>query len=590
MGSFSQIGTERLLKEQAVLFNSICLLDDEAMNTNEMAAEVIEKIMDHWAYPSLLSVEIFIKDESFRSENFRESKNYLGQTGELKNGAEVELWMYKQKESDSFGEEEQESVSMVFHLCLQKLNHCVFATQIEEEKAKLDQAYKLADIGTWEYDMIEEELHWSDITKEVHGFGKDYEPDVGSTIQLFKEGYHRDLFEKAAMDAIEREKPFDVELKIISGQGDERWIRATGEPEYKNGRCVRFYGISQNVTERRKAKEDLEYNERRFKAMVQNGTDMMAILDEEANYHYVSPAAYNVLSIDPGYFIGRNAFDFIHPDDKSCIYKQFKGLAPGKSIQLSPFRFKDSAENWRWLEATITNLTDDPAVRGYISNARDITARQIKQGKILDSLKEKETLLAEIHHRIKNNLTGLIGMLQLQAYKENNEEVLERLFDSIARIHTMASIHEQLYQSNDYAQVDLSKRIKLLALNIGKTYKLRTDISHDFQLETVKLSLDQALPCSLITNEVLTNIHKHAFENRAEGTITLQLIQDEDENLVQLSIRDDGVGLPQDYKSGQGDSMGMTVIQMMAEKLNAEYSLHNKEQGTEFKMQFVAEE
>jgi PAS domain S-box-containing protein len=171
-------------------------------------------------------------------------------------------------------------------------------------------------------------LYWSPVTKEVHGFDQDYKPDLESTINLFKKGYNRETFRKAAMNAIEHEKPFDVELKIISGRGDERWIRATGEPEYVNGKCTRFYGISQDVTSRRQAEEDLQRSEQRFKSLVQDGSDLIAILDSEVNYTYVSPSVESILGIPAEDYIGTNALDYIHEEDQSRINGILDGLSP----------------------------------------------------------------------------------------------------------------------------------------------------------------------------------------------------------------------------------------------------------------------
>lgn len=458
--------------------------------------------------------------------------------------------------------------------------------EIQEEQKLLDKAYKLARIGTWEYDMIEEELHWSDITKEVHGFESDYQPDVESTIALFKEGYHRKTFKKAAMDAINHEIPFDVELKIISGKGDERWIRATGEPEYQNGLCVRFYGISQNVTARRKAEEEVALNDRRFRAMMQHGMDMIAILDEEANYKFASQSAMNVLGFAPEHFTDKNAFDFIHEEDRDRIYRPFSTLEPKESAQLTPFRFINAEGDWRWLEATVTNLSDDPAIQGYVVNSRDVTERQIKQEQIIESLKEKETLLAEVHHRVKNNLSVLTGLLQMQAANETNEEVLKRLFDSVARIHTMASIHEQLYQTNNFGSIDLAERIKLLALNIQKSFQTETEVELNFQCESVELPVSKALPCSLITNEVLTNIFKHAFGEQETGKITIKLSNTEENEHLKLTISDNGKGLPEDFNPAESSSLGLTLIDMLSEQLPAKYAFDSSEQGTNFELLF----
>ncbi|MEX0778589.1 MAG: PAS domain-containing protein [Balneolales bacterium] len=146
-------------------------------------------------------------------------------------------------------------VDFILHTVTDVTEQKLLEKQKNDSQQLVDKAYKLANIGTWEYDMLSEKLHWSSLTKDIHGFDEHYEPDVKSTISLFKEGFNRNTFSQAANDAIQKEIPFNVELKMISGKGDERWVRATGEPEYNNGICTRFYGISQDVSSRRKAEE-----------------------------------------------------------------------------------------------------------------------------------------------------------------------------------------------------------------------------------------------------------------------------------------------------------------------------------------------
>jgi PAS domain S-box-containing protein len=294
----------------------------------------------------------------------------------------------------------------------------------------------------------------------------------------------------------------------------------------------------------------------------------------------------NVLGFSPEHFVDKNAFDFIHEEDRDRIYRQFSSLKPRESAQLTPFRFLNAEGDWRWLEATVTNLSDDPAIQGYVVNSRDVTERQIKQEQIIDSLKEKETLLAEVHHRVKNNLSVLTGLLQMQAANETNEEVLKRLFDSVARIHTMASIHEQLYQTSNFGSIDLAERIKLLAINIQKSFQTETQVELNFQCESADLPVSKALPCSLITNEVLTNIFKHAFEDRATGKITLTLSNTEASNYLKLTVSDNGKGLPEDFDPSESSSLGLTLIDMLSEQLPAEYAFTSNEKGTNFELLF----
>ena len=581
----SPASAQNEIKKVTNLFNHITRLDEMELNVGGLLNEAVSIIYSAWITNSEIAVRIEYNGKRYSSQDFKEVKWDITSEAHIHDELYLKLHIYC-LENCAFTEAEQQLSDVLASKLAVKLKRVLDHNEMQENRELLDKAYKLARIGTWEYDMINDKLHWSDVTKEVHGFESDYEPDVESTVQLFKEGYHRDTFAKAASDAIEREKPFDVELKIISGKGDERWIRATGFPEYKNGKCTRFYGISQNVTEWRKAEEEVELNDRRFKALVRHGMDMIAILNEEGDFIFVSPTSLNVLGIPAESFNGENAFDHIHEADRDRVFRQFTALPLKETTKIKPFRYKDANEEWKWLEATITNLTDDHAVKGYVVNSRDITERQIKQEQIIGSLREKETLLSEIHHRIKNNLSVLTGLLQLQATQENNEEVINRLFDSVARIQTMASIHEQLYQSNNFGSIELGDRLQLLAINIKKSFQSQTNVELNFQCEPTHLPVPQALPCSLIANEVITNIFKHAFKGRPEGTITIELSKVDVEGYHKMQITDNGVGLPEGFKPDKRKSLGVSLINMLAGQLHAEYSFESTENGTVFTLLF----
>ncbi|MGM0506011.1 MAG: sensor histidine kinase [Bacteroidota bacterium] len=463
----------------------------------------------------------------------------------------------------------------------------------DERQRLLNRAYQLADIGNWEYDMASGRLYWSDNTKRVHGFDPDHVPDVESTIELFKEGVDRDTFRQAAMNAIEQEQPFDVELRIISGKGDERWIRAIGHPEYENGRCVRFFGISQNITQRRIAEEELKKSEKRFRSLVQDGSDLIAILDTSGLYTYVSPTAKRILGIPPEAFIGTHPIDYIHPDDRDRITSILQTLGPGDRVSIQPFRFRNHAGEWKWIETTITNLVEDPSVQGIVANSRDVTQKILReqqlqehQEQILENLREKETLLSEIHHRVKNNLAVISGMMQLQAF-EAEQEVRIKLMDGISRIQTMALIHEQLYQSTSFSTLDFSDNIETLVRNILKTMHRGERISLELISDPLSLNINQAVPCSLIVNEVVTNAIKHAFPEQSEGTLLIRLTA-QSGGYIHLEILDDGVGFPDGQKSISSQSLGMHLIDVLARQIQGVplYQNRSDQSGTRFTLKF----
>lgn len=582
-------------KEQACMY-AISELDEQESSIENLLKEAIKIIPEGWINPNLIAVKIDYDDKSFCSPDFRDSDWLLSTETEVKNNhyLTVEIvflgWYSDQNESP-FTDEKYRLLDFIANQLSCKLNIILSRQELIEEHDLLEKAYHLAHIGTWEFDMKTHRLLWAPITKEVHGFERDYEPDLESTIELFQEGEHRDTFRKAAMNAVEHEIPFDVELKIISGKGDERWIRATGEPEYKDGVCTRFYGISQDVTARRQAEENLQFSEQRFKTLVQDGSDMIAILDAEANYIYASSTSKSILGIPSESLIGTNAFDYIHEEDKERIHDLLSGMTKNQRVTIPAFRFKNADGKWRWIETTITNMIDDPAIKGLVTNSRDVTEQMIQKQNNLEALKEKEILLTEIHHRVKNNLAVVSGMIQLQIMDEDNPVIRDRLLDSISRIKTMANIHEQLYKSKSFSKLNFAENIRTLVMDIKETFQVNTKVTIHFNSDCIQMNINQAIPCSQIVNEVVTNVFKHAFPGIAEGDIWIDLVelQDKDKNIC-LSIQDNGIGLPKDINDNDINSLGLNIINVLSHQLNAKYSYESTDPGTTFTIQFKKDE
>lgn len=201
----------------------------------------------------------------------------------------------------------------------------------------------------------------------------------------------------------------------------------------------------------------------------------------------------------------------------------------------------------------------------------------VHRDELESSLSEKETLLAEIHHRVKNNLAVISGMLQLQSYKETDEQLQKKLLDSTLRIKSMANIHEQLYQSNSFSNMDFNDGLKNLVQTIMDTLDNTNNIETVFNLDPIKLNINQAVPCCLIVNEVLTNSIKHAFNQTDKGLITVTLKKSDKQ--LHLQIEDDGVGLPDNEDKKETSSLGMELISTLAYQLEAEYSYTSGESG-----------
>jgi PAS domain S-box-containing protein len=213
--------------------------------------------------------------------------------------------------------------------------------------------------------------------------------------------------------------------------------------------------------------------------------------------------------------------------------------------------------------------------RGYvIAFIRDITERKKIESQLLNSLTEKTTLLGEIHHRVKNNLTVIFGLLEMQILQSDNNEVIKILRESQGRIQSMSMIHEMLYKTTDLQNVNLTAYIRDLAHTIYRTYHTNDNIQLEIRNETsIGLPLNKMIPCGLLLNEILTNAYKYAFKDRTNGIIFIET-QLNDGQLL-LIIGDDGAGLPVIETSTKTHSLGMKLIHSFSKQLKAKMTIDN---------------
>jgi len=210
--------------------------------------------------------------------------------------------------------------------------------------------------------------------------------------------------------------------------------------------------------------------------------------------------------------------------------------------------------------------------------AYGITDRKESQAALLESLHEKEVLLKEVHHRVKNNLQIISSIFNLQKpYVDDHPRALELLRDSQDRVRSMSFIHESLYQTKNFSHVDLAAYIDGLSRNLMMSYSLAGRVELLKQLEPVDLGLDQAIPCGLILNELISNALKHAFPDGAAGQIRLQLRAQG--AWVEMHIEDDGPGLPMDFDEVRDANLGLQLVETLIGQLDGRIERRNASIG-----------
>lgn len=226
-------------------------------------------------------------------------------------------------------------------------------------------------------------------------------------------------------------------------------------------------------------------------------------------------------------------------------------------------------------EVFLNPIYDEKGKISEISGiAHDITEKTISEQQLKESLKEKEVLLKEVHHRVKNNLQVISSILNLQSSYVKDENTLNILRESQNRIKSMSFIHESLYKTDDFSKINFSEYISSLSKNLVHSYGIYDNlIDLDLSLEEVFLNLDLSIPCGLIINELVSNALKYAFPENKKGIIKITLL--EKKGLINLIVADNGLGLPNSINYKETDSLGLQLVMTLAEQIDAKVTLNN---------------
>lgn len=225
-----------------------------------------------------------------------------------------------------------------------------------------------------------------------------------------------------------------------------------------------------------------------------------------------------------------------------------------------------------------------PAIKRAITERNELEELKRSKNELQNALKEKEMLLKEVHHRVKNNLMIISNLLELQSYYIQDKADLDVFRESKTRADSMALIHERLYQSTDLKSIDIGDYIRNLAADIFDTYVIDPDqINLMVNVEDIRLDTNTAIPLGLIINELLTNCLKYAFPDDKKGTITIMLNKNDDKFI--LIIKDDGIGFPSNLNYKNTDSLGLELVNSLTKQIDGNIEL-NSADGTEFRITF----
>jgi len=341
---------------------------------------------------------------------------------------------------------------------------------------------------------------------------------------------------------------------------------------------VYLQAIIRDLTEQKKAQEQLRKSEQLFRKLFLKAPGAMIMVDEENRVKMVNQSFEDLFGYSQEELQGQDLDRVIVADEEFHSVPRMPGqdFKEGK-LYTDVTRYTKEGKKLDLLLGAIPVYLDGEPIAGFGIYV-DITEQKEYERKLKHSLEEKRVLLEEIHHRVKNNLAIISGLLQLQAFETEDQKTKDVLNDSQLRIQSMAIIHEMLYQSENFVDISFEEYVRKLINTIKKT--LAFDYQHiDVKIDTADVSMDinQAIPSAILINELITNSYKHAFSEKESGTIWVNMWDTQDRIIIE--IRDNGMGLPKDFSIENQTSIGMNLIQTLTQQLDGELEIENNEGG-----------
>jgi PAS domain S-box-containing protein len=327
-------------------------------------------------------------------------------------------------------------------------------------------------------------------------------------------------------------------------------------------------GIAINVTERNLAEARLREKSAELDRYFASSLDLLCIADLEGRFIRLNPEWEHVLGYSVEELEGKRFLDFVHPDDVESTVNAIGALQERREVLSFENRYRRKDGEYRWIE-----WRSHPEGNLIYAAARDVTARKLAETELQKQLAEKEILLKEVHHRIKNNIASIEALLTMQVTSVADPEAASALNEAIGRVNSMRILYEKLLMGETYEESSVKDYLESIVESVVALYPDAVRIAVRTRVDEFDLAPKKLFPLGIIVNELLTNVMKYAFVGRSRGSVDL-LLKRTGASAVMV-MQDDGIGLPADFRKTGTQRFGLMLVSMLGEQLGGRFSIES---------------
>ena len=402
---------------------------------------------------------------------------------------------------------------------------------------------------------------------------------LGATHKLLNSGFHDAEYFKDMWQTISSGKIWKGIFRNKKKDGTFYWVDSTIVPFQENGKIVQYISIRYDITEKIVASQKIEEQKQFYENVLNTIPVDIAVFNKNHQYLFVNHNGIKSQEVRE-FIIGKTDFDYCEKYNKDITSANNRHQLFNEALEKREFiEFTDSIKRpdnsvvhvVRRFFPVFDNMGQFLSMLGY---GIDITDK-VEQSKALqESLKEKETLLSEIHHRVKNNLALVVGLIEMQIFRNEDENFKSQLNEILRRISAIALIHEKLYKSNNFSMIEMPAYIKEF---VGFTSHLNdksNPVTVNYEFDEVYLTTKQAIPLALAVNELITNSYKYAFKENPSPELNISLKKEGDD--ITMLFSDNGKGVPPDVDITKSKSLGFKLIFIFIKQLKGTYVISNE--------------